>query len=101
MKTKAASFTLHLPASVKAEAGLLAAEVGSSLNQFVATAVAEKVSALKAMRFFTQRRGNADWEAFDRFMNRKGGLKPAPDDEIPGEYRAARRKARSGSAATK
>ena len=101
MMFKMARTYLRLPASTKAEAERLAAEDGSSLNQFVATAVAEKVSALRAMRFFAQRRGNADWEAFDRFMNRKGGMEPKAGDEIPEEYRAARRKARGGLDALK
>lgn len=87
MKTKTAAYALRLPASVKAEAEKLAAEEGTSLNQFVATAVAEKVSALRTARFFTEKKGRTDWAAFDRTMSRSGGEAPSPGDEIPQDYR--------------
>ncbi len=89
MKTKTSAYALRLPASVKAEAEKLAAEEGTSLNQFVATAVAEKVSALRTARYFAEKKGQSDWEAFDRIMSRKGGEAPSSDDEIPQDYRKA------------
>ncbi len=88
MKTKTSAYALRLPASVKAEAEKLAAEDGTSLNQFVATAVAEKVSALRTARYFAEKKGRTDWSAFDRIMSRSGGEAPAPGDEVPEEYRA-------------
>lgn len=51
MKTKTSAYALGLPVSVKAEAEKIAAEEGTSLNQFIATAVAEKISALRTARF--------------------------------------------------
>lgn len=83
MKTKTTAYALRLPASVKAEAEKLAAEDGTSLNQFVATAVAEKVSALRTAQYFAERKGRTDWTAFDRIMSRKGGEAPRAGDEIP------------------
>lgn len=83
MKTKTTAYALRLPASVKAEAEKLAAEDGTSLNQFVATAVAEKVSALRTAQYFAERKGRTDWAAFDRIMSRKGGEAPRAGDEIP------------------
>ena len=53
------------------------------MNQFVATAVAEKVSALETARFFTDRKARADFKAFDRIMNRRGGKPPREGDEMP------------------
>ncbi len=87
MKTSMSAYALRLPASMKAEAEKLAAEDGTSLNQFVATAVAEKVSALRTARYFTDRKGRADWAAFDQIMRREGGETPQPGDEIPESYR--------------
>lgn len=89
MKTKTTAYALRLPASVKAEAEKLAAEDGTSLNQFVATAVAEKVSALRTAQYFAQRKGRTDWAAFDRIMSRKGGEAPHPDDAIPDGLRGS------------
>ena len=100
-KKKVAGYALRLPTSTKAEAERLAAEDGSSLNQFVATAVAEKISSLRALRFFAHRKGKADWEAFDRLMQRKGGQKPAAGDEIPDEYRQRAAEAKLRGRATR
>ncbi len=94
MKTSMSSYALRLPASIKAEAEKLAAEEGTSLNQFVATAVAEKVSALRTARFFAERKGRADWRAFDRILSREGGEPPRPGDAIPDDYKAAQPKPR-------
>jgi hypothetical protein len=91
MKTKTAAYALRLPASMKAEAEKIAAEDGTSLNQFVASAVAEKVSALRTARYFVEKKGRTDWSAFDQIMRREGGEPPVADDEIPEAYRAARK----------
>jgi hypothetical protein len=72
---------LRRPASVTAEAERIAAAEGTSLNQFVATAVAEKLAALRTAAFFAERRARADWAAFDRLMARRGGEAPGPGDE--------------------
>ena len=54
----------------------------TSFNQFVATAVAEKLAAMSTATFFAERRERADFEAFDRLMPRRGGEPPKPDDLI-------------------
>lgn len=83
MKTSSATYPLRLPASIKAEAERLAAAEGTSLNQFVASAVAEKVATLRTADFFAERRARADWVAFDRIMTRQSGEAPREGDEIP------------------
>jgi hypothetical protein len=83
MSTRAATYPLRLPHSIKAAAEELAEQDGASLNQFIAMAVAEKVSAMKTAAFFTERRDRVDWAAFDRFMARDGGEPPRPGDEMP------------------
>ena len=45
---------------------------------------AERVSALTA-RFFEIREARADYEAFDRILNRQGGEPPRPGDKEPPE----------------
>ena len=54
---------------------------GASINQFIATAVAEKVAALEAVAFFEERRQRADFAAFDAIMARTSGEPPRPGDE--------------------
>jgi hypothetical protein len=53
------------------------------LNQFVATAVAEKLSALNTARFFAERRDRADLQAFRALLTRAGGAEPQSGDELP------------------
>jgi hypothetical protein len=82
MTTKTSTYPLRLPASIKAEAEKLAAQDRISLNQFVATAVAEKVAVLRTASYFAERKGRADWEAFERLMTRAGGEPPRKGDEV-------------------
>jgi hypothetical protein len=44
--------------------------------------VAEKLAAMNTAAFFAQRRERADFEAFDRILQRQGGEPPRPDDVI-------------------
>lgn len=83
MTTRTSTYPLRLPASIKAEAERLAAAEGTSFNQFVATAVAEKVAVLRTVSYFAERRGRADWAAFDRLTARDGGEPPRPGDKVP------------------
>ncbi len=76
------TYPLRLPRSIKAEVERRAKEDGTSINQFVATAVAEKLAAMNTATFFADRRARADFVVFDRLMRRKGGEPPAPDDTI-------------------
>jgi hypothetical protein len=75
------TYPLRLPTSVKSAAEKLAKEEGISLNQFVATAVAEKLSAMNTAAFFAERRERADFEAFRAILTRKGGEPPKDGDQ--------------------
>jgi hypothetical protein len=77
------TYPLRLPRSLKAAVERLSREDRTSINQFVATAVAEKVSALQTARFFADRKARADFEAFDKIMRRRGGKPPREGDEMP------------------
>ena len=77
------TYPLRLPRSLKEAVERLSREDQTSMNQFVATAVAEKVSALETARFFTDRKARADFKAFDKIMSRRGGKPPREGDEMP------------------
>jgi hypothetical protein len=77
------TYPLRLPRSVKLAVEKLAKEEGVSLNQFVATAVAEKLTAMNTANFFADRKSRADFEAFRRILTREGGQLPREDDELP------------------
>jgi len=82
------AYPLRLPRSLKEAVKRLSREDGTSINQFVATAVAEKVSALQTARFFQERRTRADFRTFDRIMRRRRGEPPREGDEMPGWKRS-------------
>jgi hypothetical protein len=77
------TYPLRLPRSLKDAVERLSKQDGTSINQFVATAVAEKVSALQTARFFQDRKARANFKAFDKIMKRRGGKPPREGDEMP------------------
>ena len=74
---------MRLPVSLKMAVARVSKEVGTSINQFVTMAVAEKVSAMKTAEFFTKRGAEADLEAARRLIRRDGGQPPEPKDQLP------------------
>lgn len=81
MTTKAATMSLRLPISLKAALEKMAAADGTSMNQFLVMAAAEKLASLQtAETFFAQRREKGDVEAALSFLTRNGGEAPHPDD---------------------
>ena len=85
--TDAKTYPLRLPRSLKSAVERLSKEDGTSINQFVTSAVAEKVAALDTATFFAKRRADADFSAFDRLMKRRGGEPPRSGDELPAKRR--------------
>ena len=81
--TEKCTYPLRLPRSLKEAVEQMSKQDGTSINQFVTTAVAEKISALQTARFFQDRRARADFKAFDRIMQRRRGKPPRPGDEMP------------------
>ena len=75
------TFPLRLPRSIKAAVEKVSKQDGTSINQFVATAVAEKLAVMDAEQFFRARIGRADLEKFDAIMSRVNGLPPRAGDE--------------------
>ena len=83
MTKQTAAYPLRLPASLKRAVAEVSREDGTSINQFVAVAVAEKLSAMRTERFFAERHAGADVEAARRILFRDGGQPPAPEDRMP------------------
>jgi hypothetical protein len=80
--TKTSTYPLRLPVSLKTALEKLSKQDGTSMNQFVVTAVAEKISAMNTAAFFEERRAKSDRARFRRILNRKGGEPPRQDDKI-------------------
>ena len=80
MSTKVATFPLRLPVSLKSALESISDRDGTSINQFLVVAAAEKIAAMQTEEFFLARRNRADREAFRRILNREGGEVPRADD---------------------
>lgn len=80
------NYALRLPLSLKAGAEQVAREDGTTLNQFIVSAVAEKLSAMKTADYFAQRAQRAqrgDVNAALAFLSRQGGQAPQDQDVLP------------------
>jgi antitoxin component of RelBE/YafQ-DinJ toxin-antitoxin module len=60
MMSRKSNYALRLSESLKAEAERVAQADGTTLNQFINVAVAEKLAAMRTASFFAERRGRAD-----------------------------------------
>ncbi len=82
MTTRVSTFPLRLPVSMKTALEKISERDGTSMNQFLVIAAAEKIAAMERERFFEERKNRADRKAFRRILNRKGGETPRPEDAI-------------------
>ena len=78
--TKTANYPLRLSQSVMQALKETAAQEGVSLNQFIATAVAEKLSALRTEDMLRERAGRGDWGRVRKILDRTGAQPPRPGD---------------------
>jgi hypothetical protein len=85
--TTLTTYPLRLPRSIKAAAEALSKADGTSLNQFVATAVAEKVAVMKAAAYFDARRQRSAGSALASALAREEGEAPREGDELPEGWR--------------
>jgi len=77
------NYALRLQASLKAEAERLAKAEGTTLNQFINVAVAEKIAALRTADYFRERARSADVKAALALLDSLGTDEPLrPGDEI-------------------
>lgn len=97
--------SLRLPESLHRKVRELAAKESISINQFITTAVAEKMAALLTEEYLEERARRADPAAFDRILARVPDVPPIPGDEReptasnrqPNKRRAGRPQPASGS----
>jgi hypothetical protein len=95
---RTSNVALRLLTSLKAEAERVAKAEGTSLNQFINIAVAEKLAALRTAEYFQERAARADPVAFERVLAHGGNEPSRPGDEIPPDYepKAVRRRLAKG-----
>lgn len=77
------TYPLKLPLSIKKAAQRLAQEDGVSLNQWIASAVAQKVGVVEtAEEFFKKRAGKATGAGLMKFLRNAPNVTPEPEDLI-------------------
>jgi hypothetical protein len=77
------TYLLKLPVSIKKAAQRLAKEDGVSLNQWIASAVAQKVGVVEtAADFFKKRAGKPTGAGLMRFLRTAPKTAPKPGDEL-------------------
>ena len=86
------TLSVRLPASLHDKVRELAQRDEISINQFIATAAAEKAAAMLTVDYLEARGRRADPRLFDRILRRVPAAPPGPDDErLP--KKSARRRA--------
>lgn len=76
------ALSLRLPDSVHRHIKEFAQKEGVSINQFIASAVAEKVSALATEEYLQARVERADKKAFELVLSKVPSREPIPGDEL-------------------
>lgn len=76
------NYPLRLQTSLLEEARQLAAEEGASVNQFINTAVAEKIASLRAWRQLRERAARGNLAKALEILKRAGSEPPRPGDEV-------------------
>lgn len=83
MKT-ASNYALRLQSSLMEELKKVTEQEGTSINQFINVAVAEKLAVLRTVDYFKDRAARADMETFRQFLETGGGDEPPREgDELP------------------
>lgn len=77
------TMSLRLPESLHRRLRDVAEREGISMNQFVATAVAEKMSALLTEDYLTTRAQRASRERYEAALAEVPDVEPEPRDRLP------------------
>ncbi len=76
------NLSLRLPESLHKQVKALAKQEGVSINQFVTTALAEKLSALMTQEYLEARAERGNQAAFERVLGKVPDAEPEPHDRL-------------------
>jgi len=76
------TMSLRLPESLHRQAKELAEKEGISINQLVATALAEKIAALMTQGYLEKRAQRGSRDKFERAMGKVRNVQPETGDEL-------------------
>lgn len=82
--TTTSKFALRLQASIMEELKKVVTEEGTTLNQFINVAVAEKLAVLRTTEYFKERAARANMQRFWEILDKAGNdEEPRAGDELP------------------
>jgi len=81
--TTTSNYSLRLQSSHLDELRNIVKLEGTTINQFINVAVAEKLSALRTESYFQERAARANPEDFLTILNKAGTEAPRAGDELP------------------
>ena len=76
------TLNVNIPESLHRRAQSLAQDDGVPLDQFIATALAEKVAVLDADSYIRERAARGSREKFDRVLAKVPDVEPEPQDRL-------------------
>ncbi len=76
------ALSLRLPNSVHRHIKEIASQEGVSINQFISSAVSEKISAITTENYLVQRAKKANREEFKKILDNVQDRKPLAGDEL-------------------
>ena len=76
------ALSLRLPNSIHRHIKEIAAREGVSINQFISSAVSEKISAIMTEDYLNQRAKRANRKKFKKILDNVPARKPLPGDEL-------------------
>lgn len=77
------NYALRLQTSLLDELRVVVEEEGTTLNQFINVAVAEKLAALRTERYFRERATRGDSTDFLAILEKAGSAVAIEGDEVP------------------
>ena len=86
------TMSLRLPESLHQRARELAKKEGISINQLVATALAEKISALDTVAYLEARAERGSRRAFLKALDSVPSAPPVAGDELPTKARGKKKR---------
>ena len=76
------ALSLRLPESIHRHIREIAKKEGVSINQFISSAISEKISALMTEDYLENRARRAKEKDFKKILAKVPGRKPLPGDEL-------------------
>jgi len=76
------TISLRIPESLHKHLRVLAKKEGTSINQLITTAVAEKISALSTEDYLARRADRGNRERFEQALSRVADSHPEPYDKL-------------------